>query len=400
MSVAKKVVERPVLVAIAFALITVVSLYTLSDLALDLMPDTERPVLMVSASYPGASPESVEKSVTAALESALINVSGLQSLSSTSSEGSSRLELEFEYGTDLDTATNDVRDKLDRIRRSLPDDASDPQIFRFSSSDMPIMRIAVSGERSSEELKVIAEDIIQPRLEQIDGIAQADVNGGRERIVRVELSQNRLDAYGLTITGIASKLASANVELGGGSIGEGTKNYLIRTTGEYSSVDEIASTVVGTAGGYAVRLSDLATVAMGYEDESRLVYVNGEPGVYVSLTKRSGSNSVKAADAVYEKLEEIRPLLPSDVSMKIVSDDTLSIRSTLSNLLSSALQGALLAMAVPFLFLRSLKSTVIIGVSIPFSILVTLLCMYFAGITLNMMTMTGLILGVGMIVDA
>lgn len=400
MSVAKKVVERPVLVAIAFALITVVSLYTLSDLALDLMPDTERPVLMVSASYPGASPESVEKSVTAALESALINVSGLQSLSSTSSEGSSRLELEFEYGTDLDTATNDVRDKLDRIRRSLPDDASDPQIFRFSSSDMPIMRIAVSGERSSEELKVIAEDIIQPRLEQIDGIAQADVNGGRERIVRVELSQNRLDAYGLTITGIASKLASANVELGGGSIGEGTKNYLIRTTGEYSSVDEIASTVVGTAGGYAVRLSDLATVAMGYEDESRLVYVNGEPGVYVSLTKRSGSNSVKAADAVYEKLEEIRPLLPSDVSMKIVSDDTLSIRSTLSNLLSSALQGALLAMAVLFLFLRSLKSTVIIGVSIPFSILVTLLCMYFAGITLNMMTMTGLILGVGMIVDA
>ena len=400
MSVAKRVVERPVLVAIVFALVMVVSLYTVSDLALDLMPDTERPVLMVSASYSGASPESVEKSVTATLESALINVSGLQSLSSTSSEGSSRLELEFEYGVDLDAATNDVRDKLDRIRRSLPDDADDPQIFRFSSSDMPIMRIAVSGERSSEELKVIAEDIIQPRLEQVDGIAQADVNGGRDRIVRVELSQNRLDAYGLNITGIAAKLAAANVELGGGSIGEGTKNYLIRTTGEYASVDEIASTVVGTVGGYDVRLSDLATVAMGYEDESRLVYVNGEPGVYVSLTKRSGSNSVKAADAVYEKLEEIEPLLPSDVSMEIVSDDTLSIRSTLSNLLSAALQGALLAMAVLFLFLRSLKSTVIIGVSIPFSILVTLLCMYFAGITLNMMTMTGLILGVGMIVDA
>lgn len=400
MSVAKRVVERPILVAIVFALIMVVSLYTLSDLALDLMPDTERPVLMVSASYSGASPESVEKSVTATLESALINVSGLQGLSSTSSEGSSRLELEFEYGTDLDAATNDVRDKLDRIRRSLPDDAYDPQIFRFSSSDMPIMRIAVSGERSSEELKVIAEDIIQPRLEQVDGIAEADVNGGRERVVRVELSQNRLDAYGLTITGIASRLATANVELGGGSIGEGTKNYLIRTTGEYASVDEIASTVVGTVGGYDVRLSDLGTVAMGYEDESRLVYVNGEPGVYVSLTKRSGSNSVQAADAVYEKLEEIEPLLPSDVTMEIVSDDTLSIRSTLSNLLSSALQGALLAMAVLFLFLRSVKSTVIIGVSIPFSILVTLLCMYFAGITLNMMTMTGLILGVGMIVDA
>ena len=400
MSVAKKVVERPVLAAIVFALVMIVALYSLSDIALGLMPDMDMPMLMVTTSYQGAGPESVEKSVTETLESALINVSGLNELTSTSSEGYSIIQLEFGYDVDLDTATNDIRDKLDKIRDSLPDGCDSPSIFKFSADDIPILKIAVSGKRSSEELKSIAEEYIEPRLEQVDGIAEASVNGGRDRIIRVDVSQNRLDAYGLTITGIASSLAAANLELGGGSIGEGAKNYLIRTTGEYKNLDEIAATVIATKNGYGVKLSDVGAVTDGFEDESSIVYIDGEPGVYVSLTKRSGANTVNAADAVYEKMAEIRKLLPSDVTMEIVSDDTETIRGTLNNLVDSALQGALLAMAILFLFLRSIKSTIIIGISIPFSILVTLLAMYFAGITLNMMTMTGLILGVGMIVDA
>ncbi len=400
MSVAKRVVERPILFAVLFALIMVVALYTLTDVALDLMPDMDIPMLMVSSSYENAGPESVEKSVTEPLESALINVSGLKNIESTSYEGYCLVRLEFDYSVDLDAATDEVRDKLDRVRDSLPDDASSPLIFKFDSDDMPIMRIAVRGPRTAEDLKVIAEDYIEPRLEQVNGIAQADVNGGRDKIVRVELSQNRLDAFGLTITGIAAALNKENIELGGGSIGEGTKNYLIRTMGEYRSVEEIAGTVVATLDGYGVKLSDAGRVFEGYKDADSVVRVNGEPGVYVSLTKQSGSNTVKAADAVYEKIEEIRKLLPADVTMEIISDDTDSIRGTLNNLLNSALQGAFLAMAVLFLFLRNWKSTIIIGISIPFSILVTLLAMYFAGITLNMMTMTGLILGVGMIVDA
>lgn len=400
MSIANKVVGRPVLVAIVFALIMVVGLYTVSNIALDLMPSIERPVLSVSTSYPGASPESVEKSVTATLESALINISGLKTLTSSSSEGSSRLTLEFNYGVNLSDATNDIRDKLDRVRNALPDGADSPRIFKFNMDDQPIIRIAVSGKRTAEDLKALAEQYIQPYFEQIDGIAQADVNGGRSRIVRVELSQNRLDAYGLTITGIASGLAAQNVELGGGSIGEGTKDYLIRTTGEYKSIDEIAQTVVATIDGYGVRLADLGRVFQGYTDETSVVYINGQPGVYVSLTKRSGTNTVKAADGVYAKMKDIQKLLPADVTMDIVSDQTQQIRGTIDNLLTSAWQGALLAMLILFLFLRTIKSTIIIGISIPFSILVTLLSMYFAGITLNMMTMTGLILGVGMIVDA
>ena len=400
MSIARKVVERPVLVAVVFGLIMITGLYMVADIALDLMPNIERPFLSVSTSYSGASPESVEKTVTAKLESALINVSGLIKLTSSSSEGSSRLSLEFGYGVDLDEATNDIRDKLDRVRNSLPDDAESPRIYKFNADDMPIIRIAISGKRGAEELKSIAEQYIQPYFEQVDGIAQASVNGGRSKIVRVELSQNRLDAYGLTITGIASSLATQNIEMGGGSIGEGTKDYLIRTVGEYGSVAEIASTVIATLDGYGVKLSDVGEVFEGYADKRSVVYVNGEPGVYVSLSKRSGMNTVKAADAVYAKMEEIQKLLPADVTMEIVSDQTLQIRGTINNLLTSAWQGGLLAMAILFLFLRTIKSTIIVGISIPFSILVTLLAMFLAGITLNMMTMTGLILGIGMIVDA
>lgn len=400
MSVTKHVVSRPVLVAVVFALLAIVGLYTLTDLAIELFPETSMPMLFVSTTYEGAGPETVEKSVTRVLEGVLTNLSGLKKMTSTSSEGSSRIELEFDYGTNLDTAVNDIRDKLDRVKNSLPDDASTPQIFRFDPNSMPIMRIAVRGNRSAEQLKAYAEDYIQPRLEQVNGVAQANVQGGRDKIIKVELSQNRLDAYGLTVTGVASVLVTQNVELGGGSITEGVKDYLIRTTGEFKSVTEIANTVITTKNGYGIKLSDVGTVSEGYEDATSMVYINGTPGVYVSIQKQSGVNTVAAADGVYKKLDEIRKTLPADISLEIISDDTTTIRSTINDLVNSALQGAMLAMAILFLFLRSIKSTLIIGISIPLSMLITLLAMKLAGITLNMMTLTGLILGVGMIVDA
>ncbi|HSV56324.1 MAG TPA: efflux RND transporter permease subunit [Magnetospirillaceae bacterium] len=400
MSAADRVVDRPVLISIVFGLVAIVGLYTLDNIALDLMPESEMPRLSVSTSYPRASPESVEKAVTAVLESALVNVDQLTGISSSSSEGSSRIILEFDYGTHLESAVNDIRDKLDRVRNALPDDAGDPRIFRFDPNAMPILRIAVSGKRSLEELKELAEDYIAPRLEQVVGIAQVDVTGGREKIVRVELSQNWLDAYNLTLTGVAASLSSQNLDLSGGVIPEGSRNYLVRTTGEYRDVREIADTAVAERNGHWVRLSDLGSVAEGFRDETSTVYIDGEPGIYVSLTRQSGYNSVQAADGVYARLEEISALLPADVSLRVISDETRLIRETIDNLVSSAYWGAALAMGILFLFLRSVKGTLIIGISIPLSMLVTLLAMYLAEITLNMMTMTGLILGVGMIVDA
>ncbi len=400
MSVSKKVMEHPVLTICVFALIAIVAFFTLGNMQIDLMPDMDMPVAMVMTSYNNAGPESVEKSVTEILESGLISVSNLKEMTSESSEGSSLIKLEFNYGTNIDTAINDIRDKLDMVKGNLPDDADSPQIFKFDSSAMPVMTLALNGNRSADELRTLADDEVSDRLEQTAGIAQATVRGGRESIVRIELSQNRLDAYDLTLSSVVSTLASQNIEVGGGSVYEGTRKYMVRTTGEFSSIEEINDTVVGTVNGYDVKLSDIGEAYMGYKDQTSEVFINGKPGVYISLQKQSGSNTVNVANAVYKKIAEIQQILPEGVSLDIISDDSTEVRDTLNSLIESILEGFVLAVLVLFLFLRSVKSTIIMAISIPFSVLITVLVMVAGGITLNMITMTGLILGVGMVVDA
>ncbi|MCR4742010.1 MAG: efflux RND transporter permease subunit [Treponema sp.] len=400
MSVSKKILEHPVLTLCTFVLIAIVAAFTLGNINVAMMPDMDNPVAMVMTTYTNAGPETVEKSVTQILESGLVSVNNLKSMTSTSSEGSSTIELEFNYGTDMDVAVNDIRDKLDMVKGQLPDAASTPSIFQFSSSSMPIMTLAINGNRTEEELKKIADEQIADRLEQADGVAQANVRGGRDGIVRVELDLNRLDAYGLTLSSVASTLASNNIEVGGGNVSEGTKKYMVRTTGEFTSIDEINQTVVGTYNGYDVKLEDIGSAYMGYSDVSSLIYINGKPGVYVSIQKSSGANTVNVAKAVKAKITEIEKTLPSDIKIEILSDDSSSVSDTMHELIKSIIEGFILAVAILLLFLRSGKSTFIMAISIPFCVLITLTVMAFANITLNMITMTGLILGLGMVVDA
>ena len=400
MSITKTTLRHPVLTLIVFVLLGIMGLFTLKNVSISLMPDVDYPYLNINTTYQNAGPESVEKSVTKLLESQLVSVTGLKKITSTSSEGRSSISLEFNYGTNLDIATNNVRDKIDRVVRSLPDDAGTPSIFKMDSNSMPIMRIAVNGNRDRNELREIADNTITDLIEQTDGVAEASVYGGRDKIVRVDLSQNRLSAYGITITEVSSALSRQNLELGGGKITEGFYDYTIRTTGEFASVEQINSTVITTRNGYIVRLADIGKAYLGYRDKSNEVLINGQPGVYISVTKQSGKNSVTVANAVYKKLGEIQEILPGDMSMQIVWDTTDSIRDTINTLLESAMQGLVLAVLILFLFLKNFKSTIIIAISIPLSIIITMLCMNFAGLTLNMMTLTGLILGVGMIVDA
>ncbi len=400
MTLSRATLSHPVLALIVFTLLGFVGIFTIKNVAIGLFPEVDYPYVTISTTYTNAGPEAVEKTVTKVLESSLVSVSGLKSMTSSSSEGSSRISLEFNYGTDIEQAVDDVRQKLDRVSRNLPDNAGSPTIFKMDSNSMPILRIAIRGNRSASDLKQIAEDNIVDILEQADGVAQASVSGGKTKIVRVELEQNRLAAYGLTVSSVSSALAKQNLELGGGKLNEGQKDYVVRTTGEFNSVEEINNTVITTINGYDVKLSDLGKAFLGYADATSEVYINGEPGVYVSVTKQSGSNSVTVANNVYEKMDQLKDVLPNDISMTILRDDTDSIRETINTLVESAYEGLILAVIVLFIFLQNIKSTIIIGISIPLSIVITLLAMSFAGITLNMMTMTGLILGVGMIVDA
>ncbi|MDA3959015.1 efflux RND transporter permease subunit [Oceanispirochaeta sp.] len=404
MSITKTIVNRPTTVLIIFAILIGLGLYIVPQVPIDLYPEINPPILVVFTSYTGAGPEEIEQTVTRPLEGQMGNVSDVQRITSTSSEGLSMIILEFDWNTDLSAAAQDVRDKLEFIKDFLPDDAANPQIFKFDPAMMPIIDLVINGNRSPEEIRTIAEDQIQPYLEQVPGVATTFITGGREKVVRVEISQNRLEAYNLSLTQVAQMLSSQNMQIGAGSVEEGTKKYLVRTAGEYKSLEEISNAVISykMSGGVTkeVRLRDIATVTEGYKDATNSVYINGEPGVYISIQKQSGVNSIETADNVIAKLKQINKNLPQDMSVSIINNTTEMIRGSLDQVTNSAITGAILAMAILFIFLRSIKSTLIIGLSIPIALLITIMFMYFAGLTLNLMTLAGLTLGVGMIVDS
>ena len=399
--IAKTAVSRPTTFFIIFVLLVSFGLYTITDLAIDLYPEVSPPVLLVFTNYSGAGPEEIEKLITRPLEGALSNVANIEKITSISSEGSSQITIRFVYGTNMDEASNDVRDKLEMVKGNLPETATTPQIFKFDPSMIPILFLIVKGNRSPEELKQIAEKYVEPRLEQIEGVAFAGVSGGRDRAVMVEIPQNRLEAYNLTLTQVSSMLRGQNVQISAGSIEEGTKSLLIRTSGEYRSIEEIKNTVITYRGTppKAIRLRDIANVYDGYKKETSSVLINGKPGVYIIVQKQSGTNSVRTADNVLKRLPRINRALPSGVSVEVLRDTTTIIRDSLAQVSQSAVSGGILAVVILFVFLRSLRTTFIIALSIPVSIIITLTLMYFAGLTLNLMTLTGLALGIGMLVD-
>jgi HAE1 family hydrophobic/amphiphilic exporter-1 len=399
MSVAKAVVKRPVLWLVVFALVSISGLFLFSNLAVDMLPEVEIPYLSVITTYPGADPETVEKAVTDVLEAGLVNTGGINKMTSVSREQSSIILLEFDYGTNIDTKINRVRENIDMVKAALPDTVDAPLVIQASANDDPALIIGISGAGFSQnELRAFAKEEIRDQLRQIEGVASCDIEGGQDAQVRVSVSQNRLEAYGVTITEIAGSMAAQNLQLGAGSIEEGLVNYSIKTSGEYDSVAAIADAVVAQVNGADIRLGDIGDVALDYAEERSAVYVNGEPGVYLSVMKQSGANTVRVADQVYRRLNVIRGNLPRGVELNIIEDETTEIRAMISELINSALVGVALAIAVLFLFFRNINSALIIGLSIPISFLITLLSMSLANITINMMTLAGLILGLGMVV--
>jgi HAE1 family hydrophobic/amphiphilic exporter-1 len=397
-------VRRPVLWLVVFALISICGMYLLSNVAVDMFPEVAAPWMIIYCAYPGADPETVEKSLTDVLEDALANTAGITKMESESREQIAIISLEFAFGADMDAKMNRVRENIDLVRDSLPETAAAPVMMLLQANDEPIMRIALrasaEGGRDQNELRDLAKKELQKQLEQIEGVATVGVEGGQDAIVRADVSQNRLEAYGITISEIASALAAQNMTLGAGVIDEGRTEYSVKTSGEYASLADIAALVVAGSGGADIRVEDIGEVLMGFRDERSAVYVGGEPGVYLSIMKQRGANTVAVASAVYERLEELKAALPRDISLEITQDSTLEIRAMIAELVNSAVMGGVLAMLTLLVFLRNFNGTIIIGVSIPISLLITLLAMNLAHITVNMMSLAGLILGLGMVVDS
>jgi HAE1 family hydrophobic/amphiphilic exporter-1 len=410
MAFTQRIVGKPTTVLIIFTLLVGLGIFATASLAVDLYPEIEPPILLVITNYTGAGPREIEETVTRPLEGALSNTSGIDKITSTSSSGSSIIMLEFGYGTDMDEAANGVRDNLEIVKNYLPDESTAPIIFKFDPAMIPIMGLMVTGNRSPEELREIAEKTVQPRIEQVPGVALTSVSGGRERAIRVEIPQNRLEAYNLTIGQVSAALRGQNAQVAAGSILDSGLNYLLTTEGEFKSVEEIKDTVIAYRGGSydpsqaqaparSIRLRDIADVYDGYKDEDSLVFVNGSPAVNIVVQKQSGKNSVQTAKDIRKRVARLASELPPGVKITELFNTTDIIENSINNVASSARDGALLAVIILFIFLRSLKPTLVIGLTIPISLLFTLMLMYFAGLTLNIMTLAGLALGVGMLVD-
>lgn len=404
MSFSKLAVKKPVTTLITFILATLLGIYCTMTLPIDLYSDMDIPYIMVFTSYSNAGPEETEKSVTRTMESALSSVTGLKKLQSQSMTGTSLVILEFEYGTNLDEAKADIRDKIDMIRNYLPDSADSPVIFQMDPSMIPIMGLVVSGTRTPEELSSYVEDIIQPRLEQVDGVASATLVGNSEKCIKVEVPRDRLDAYGLTITQICQMIGAQNMTSSGGQIEQGDTNYTISAEGTYKSVEDVKGTVVTYKANskgeiVPILLRDVANVYAGYKDVTSEAYMGGKSCVMLMVQKQSGKNSVATAEKCRAQVNKILQELPGDVKIIEAYNTTDDINNTIKNVVSSLLQGIVLAVVVLYIFLRSIKSTFIIALSIPISVLITLALMYFCGFTINMMTLSGLLLGIGMLVD-
>ena len=401
MTISELSVRRPVLMTMAYVLISVICLVFLPRLDMSLYPDVEMPVMSVVIDCNDAGPEEVDLQVTDAMEEALNSLQNLDTMTSISREGRCTIRLEFDYGTDLDDAAEDVNTIVSMRSRFLPDWAETPRVIRYDSTgSTTVMRLVLTGNRSKDDLHYIAENTVQPLLERIDGVSQVNVYGGANIEYYVEVDPNRLEAYGLTLSQVSSRIASRNVQSTGGEITQNGLDYQITTDARYMTVEDINETIVGYAGNKPIYLQDIAEVRRDNERGGRLQYLDGEEVITISVSNESDANETTVAKNIRESLPEIRAALPSGLNLIIQRDNTEMITDTMNEVYNSAIQGVLLAAFIIFVFLRGIKSTIIISLSMPICILITLMIMSISGMSVNAMTMSGLILGIGMTVDA
>ncbi|MBB6208261.1 efflux RND transporter permease subunit [Borreliella lanei] len=405
----KRIVGKPITMLILFSLLMMISLYTFSRLKIDLLPGIDIPQISIHTVYPGASPREVEESVSRVLESGLSSVKNLKNIYSISSKESSTVSLEFYHGTDLDLVLNEIRDALELVKSLLPSKSQTPRIFRYNLKNIPVMEIVINSVRPVSELKRYADEIIKPGLERLDGVAIVTVNGGSKRRVLIEVSQNRLESYGLSLSRISSIIASQNLELSAGNILENNLEYLVEVSGKFKSIEEIGNVVIAykmpdissgiNSSPIEIKLKDIANIKADFEDLSEYVEYNGFPSISLSVQKRSDANSISVSNAVMNEIEKLKLSMPKDMRLEIASDSTDFIKASISTVVNSAYFGAVLAIFVIFFFLRSFRATIIIGISIPIAIVLTFCLMYFVNISLNIMSLAGLALGIGMVVD-
>lgn len=398
MSLIKFAVNRPVTMIIMVSVLLILGFFTYSKLTVDLLPEMELPVAAIITSYGGAGPEEVESGVTKLLESALTTVSNVDTIQSISTAGQSIIIMMFKWGTDMDAAGIEIKDSIGYVEGFLPSGVEDPMVVKMDPTMMPIMQIGVSGE-DLEQVQEIAEEVIEPRLSRIPEVASVIITGGQDREVKVEVDPVRLENYGLTLSQVAQVLQMENFNMSSGKVTRGDREYYVRNMQEFETVEDIRNVAILTATGLNLRLGDIATVTDGYKEMEQYTRVNHKEAVGIHIMKQTDANTVKTSELVRKELAKIQQERNLDFEVDVVYDAASYVQRSINSTIRMIFEGALLAVLVLFLFLRNMRSTLIIFTSIPLSIIATFIMMYFYGTTLNLITMGGLALGVGRIVD-
>ena len=399
MSLPKFSVKKPIFITMVTLIIVVLGLVSLTRLRIDLLPNIELPTLTIRTEYEGASPVVIERLVTQIIEEIVGTVPGVEDMTSESSEGSSSVRVSFVWGTDIDTAALDVQGKLEDEINELPEDVVRPRIRKFDIATFPVVILGISSDLDPVELTELIEDQIRYRFARIPGVAQVDLWGGFNREVRIELDPNRINALGMPMDLVLQSIRDANLDLPAGKIEQGQYEVTLRAPAEFQNLDQIRNMVIVEREGAAVTLGQIADVTDTYEKLSRLVRVNGERGLRVAIRKQADANTVEVSKLVLAEIDAVNTAFPQIKIVPVINQGNFIERS-ISNVSRSVLYGGALTIIVLLFFLRNLRSTLVISLAIPISVIATFTLIYFGGFTLNLMTLGGLALGVGMMVDS
>lgn len=399
MSIYRKAVNSPVTTALVFLAFAIFGVFSLSNTSIALYPDFDANVVMVISSYPGTSASDIETNLTKVLENGLNSLENLKDMTSNSRENISVVTLEFEYGTDIDEACNNIRDKIDLVSSSLPSGASQPVLFKFSADDMPVLILSATADESLPGLDKILDDKVTTPLGRVNGVGTVTVYGAPEREIQVYCDPNKLQAYGLSITGIASIIAAENQNIPSGTIDIGTETYTLRIEKEFVDPSEMLDIVVGSSNGQLVYLRDVATVLDALEEKSQESYTNGARSAMIAIQKQTGANTVNVIRAAQEELVQIQQTLPSDIKISTIIDSSDNIINTIGTLRETIVITLIIVMLVVFVFLGRWRATFIIVLSIPIALLGSLVYLFATGNTLNIISMSALSIAIGMVVD-
>ena len=392
-------VKKPISTALIFVAVIVFGLYSLKNLAIDQLPEMDLPSISVITTYPGANAEDIENNITRRIEDGLNTVSNLKEITSRSSDGVSLVSLEFEWGTNLDEASNDIRDALGRLTDYLPEDAEEPILFRFSSSLMPIMGFSITAEESYPALNKILEEQFVNRLSRIDGVGSVSVMGAPVREIQVNVDPVKMEAYGLSVEQIGGIIAQENINTSSGTLDIGSYTYNVKADSEFNSSDDLKTILISNLGGQEIYLRDIAEIKDTLEKQTLDERMNGKKGVRVMIQKQSGANTVRIVEQVKKMLPEIQKNLPSDVTVHLLSDSSKNIKDSINTLSETVMFAFLFVILVVLFFLGRWRATLIICLTIPISLIVAFIYLNLTGGTLNIISLSSLSIAIGMVVD-